>query len=264
MGKISKLTNMLFSGFGIQVIQKRSRNFDAIYKDIYASLGKSPELILDVGAHNGSSIERYKKIWPKVGIHSFEPNSLLFEEMQDKFRGSTSVKLIKCGISNYSGMASFNIHTTSTGSSSVLDVDRGTNFSKRRGIEESNVQRVEIAVDTLDNYIESSGLQIIDLLKVDVQGLEFEVFQGCHQSFLNSKIEFVEVELIVADLYSHDKKWSDTVKLLGDNGFSVIAISTDARSTNLGPFDLVKNRELQFDFLFGRNDIVKNLCTPTE
>ncbi|ASY12567.1 methyltransferase [Candidatus Planktophila dulcis] len=259
MNSLGKAINGILGLLGIQVIRKRRRNFDAIYAEIFSRTTESPSLIIDVGGHNGSSIERYRKIWPAVKIHSFEPNSELMQEMLAKFSDLANIKLNRLGVSNFRGKSSFNIHSTSTGSSSILAVDRETEFSRRRGIADSTVSTVEIDVTTLDSYLNENALESVNILKVDVQGYEFEVIQGAQNSLRSGKIDFVEIELIVADVYRHEKNWTDTVKLLTECGYSTIAISTDARGTNLGPYDLLQNPELQFDFLFARIDQVQRI-----
>ncbi len=257
MDKLKTFVNSILNFFGFQLIAKRNRNFDAIYLQIYSLLETSPSKILDVGGHNGSSIERFRRIWPTIAIHSFEPNPMLFEEMQSKFLGESSIELNKLGVSNHPGRLQFNIHSTSTGSSSILSVDQDTEFSRRRGIRESTVSTVEIEVTTLDTYLGTNGSA--DVLKIDVQGYEFEVLQGAQNTLKSGKLDFIEVELIVSKIYFHEKNWTDTVKLLSECGFSVMAISTDARGTNLGPFDLLQNAELQFDFLFGRDEVIEQI-----
>jgi len=40
------------------------------------------KIIFDIGAHKGQSIERFKKIFNKYLIYSFEPNPYLFIELK--------------------------------------------------------------------------------------------------------------------------------------------------------------------------------------
>jgi FkbM family methyltransferase len=178
MNSLRKLLNHLLGIFGVQVIRKRSRNFDAIYGDLYSRAAKEPKLVIDVGGHNGSSVERFRGIWPEVAIHTFEPNSELMQEMLEKFSKSVGIKFNKLGVSNFQGKSSFNIHSTSSGSSSILQVNKGNEFSLRRGISDSTVSTVEIEVTTMDSYLHENFIDCVDILKVDVQGYEYEVFQG--------------------------------------------------------------------------------------
>ena len=46
---------------------------------------QNPEpIIFDVGANKGQSIERYKKLFSKSEIHSFEPNPVEVNNMKEK------------------------------------------------------------------------------------------------------------------------------------------------------------------------------------
>jgi len=62
-----KITRYIFSIFGADIIRAR-KTFNQTYKDNI----KNP-IIFDVGANEGQSIKRFKSIFPKSIIHSFEP-----------------------------------------------------------------------------------------------------------------------------------------------------------------------------------------------
>jgi FkbM family methyltransferase len=48
--------------------------------------------------------------------------------------------------------------------------------------DESNVEAIEIEVRTLDDYLADRGLEAVDAMKIDVQGLEAHVLRGAGQT----------------------------------------------------------------------------------
>ena len=60
-----------------------------------------------------------------------------------------------------------------------------TTFMGDRNIELSNI--LEVPVDTIDSYCERNGISKIDILKIDVEGLELDVLKGA-ESLLRKRL----------------------------------------------------------------------------
>ena len=81
--------------------------------------------IFDVGAHNGSSIERMRVYeGKKINIFAFEPG-LLYESLNEKY-GDENTKILNKAVSDKTGKRVFYQHTLSTGSSGLEKVKAGT------------------------------------------------------------------------------------------------------------------------------------------
>jgi hypothetical protein len=70
---------------------------------------------------------------------------------------------------------------------------------KRQGLEDgwglAEQQRAEVVrLDTLDAYCQRVGVQVIDLMKVDVEGHELEVFKGAAGMLAQGKIKRIQFE----------------------------------------------------------------------
>lgn len=243
-----KLISELISLLGIQISKKRNRNFDQIIIELYKLLERQPSVIFDIGAHNGSSIIRFLNLFQSSEIYSFEPNIKMFEQLEAKFFDS-NVHLFKKGVGEKPGNPQFNVHNTSTGSSSILQFRNDTKFSKRRNLE-NNTEKVKIETITLDMFAQENRITKIDILKIDTQGTELEVLKGSRNLLEQGAIDIVEVEIIIAEVYEKQHSWSEIISYLSELNYHLIALSNDGRFYNLGPFDLLKNPELQFDCLF--------------
>jgi len=96
-------------------------------------------------------------------------------------------------------------------------------------IKDPNRKKIEVQADTLDNIIDRFGLKKIDLLKINVEGAEVEVFQGMKKSL-------PLVENIIVDTHSlvEGNTLEKVRQILKENGF-VCKIEINSKdSDNIG------------------------------
>jgi hypothetical protein len=55
---------------------------------------------------------------------------------------------------------------------------------------------IESRIETLDDYCSREGIESIELLKIDVEGFEFDVLSGAHRMLAHTEALIVEVSLI--------------------------------------------------------------------
>ena len=239
----------LLNYFGFKIIHARTRNFDEIIQHAYQIIGKTPMIIFDVGAHNGSSIGRFLKLFEKPQIFAFEPNNDLYIQIKDKFQ-DINIHISNKVLGKQKGIVEFNIHNSSTGSSSLLDFNPNLSFASRRKLTGTNVDKVKVEMTTLDDEVDSRELEKIDYLKIDTQGTELDVLRGAEELLKLQKIDFIEFEIILTPTYLNMPKWSETLNYLLNFDYYLIALSNDGRFFNLGPYDTLLNPELQIDVIF--------------
>ena len=235
--------------FWVKITRARTRNFDAIILNAYQIIGKSPKIIFDVGSHNGSSINRFSKLFGKPQIFAFEPNNDLYFKIKDKFQDK-NIHISNKALGKQKGTVEFNSHNSSTGSSSLLDFNPNSSFASRRKLTRTNVDRVKVLMTTLDDVVSSRELEKIDYLKIDTQGTELEVLLGAEKLLKLKKIDFIEFEIILTPIYLNMPKWSEILNYLLNFDYHLIALSNDGRFFNLGPYDTLLNPELQIDVIF--------------
>ena len=259
MTSIPAIINKLIANLGIEVIRRRDRNFDAILSEIFGTL--SPRVIFDIGAHNGSSILRFRKLFGQSNvIHSFEVNPNLVKNLLADFGHDQNVRVCDKAVSDIDReLVSFNVHDTSTGSSSLLEVNQDRKFAKRRNISSSTISRITVETTTLDCYALTNNVQSINLLKIDTQGTELRVLRGAKSLLSKSAIDVIEFELIVMDAYETSIGTFEILTYLDSYGYKLVALSNDSRSNNKGFSDILGNPELQFDLIFVSKVIYKNL-----
>lgn len=150
-------------------------------RDLYRLLNKPwlrPESIgtvLDVGANEGQFIKVARVLLPKASILAFEPNPRLTRSLQSLLsaRGNGAVLPIACG--RESTMMPLHV----TGFSPATSLLRPTALRVPDFPSLETEDTIEVKVDRLDHAVRASPLAHAPyLLKIDVQGFEWEVLQG--------------------------------------------------------------------------------------
>ena len=259
-GLMKLVLRKFLSSLNLDSIKKRDRNFDKIVLECFHTIKEKPQIVVDVGAHNGSSIERFNSLFNNPKIYSFEANPSLASSLVEKYKGA-KVEVFNMAVGSTKGRLQFNVHNTSTGSSSFLDFNPTQKFSIRRELNEQTVEKIFVEVTTLDLnfFTEESNRRDIDYLKIDTQGTELDVLRGARNLLENQQIKFIELEVITTPAYLNNEKWSSVIDYLLSLNYHLVALSNDGRFFNLGAFDIIKNPELQFDCIFTNDNIFNKL-----
>lgn len=151
--------------------------------------GKKGIQILDVGANVGKYASAVAEVFSgeQFSIHSFEPSTYTYKKLGENTSKYPEVKTYPFGLSNEATEKELFYHVEGAGMASVY---------KRRldhhGIKEE--LKEEIYLDTLDNWMEKSQIEEVDLLKMDVEGHELQVLEGGKNSLKSGKIKAIQFE----------------------------------------------------------------------
>ncbi len=249
-------------GYGLKRLY---RNFDDILEELFDLIYSSGESLVcfDVGAHEGSSIDRFRRISKNASIYSFEPSRTMFQTLLERYGNDPDVTLVNVGVSDKEGELIFNQHLSSSGSSSFAGTVHGTYFALRRGIQRDTIDQYNVKTESLSGYCVTNGIERIHLLKIDVQGYEEEVIRGCKRLLQEQRIDIIEAEVIVSGVYDKRTSFYDLEKGLLEYGYKLIALSNDGRFYNFGPFDILSNKELQFDVIYVSDRIWASLTVES-
>lgn len=143
-------------------------------------------MIFDVGAHYGESLDDFTRWFPHAVIHCFEPGSEAFARLRRHVGTNPKVTCSNVALGEETGQGRIYIRRA-TENSSLID------YPGQHEIE-NVLQTEEIAIDTIDHYAATHGIQNIDFLKIDTEGLDLKVLLGGRAMFDNRSIGIVQVE----------------------------------------------------------------------
>lgn len=133
------------------------------------------DVCFDVGGNVGAiSIALAEAVGPTGKVHTFEPNPTNFARLSANFELNPELKsrvvLNNVGIGDQPGTLYWSEDPGNPGNGMLGESGD-----------------IESKVITLDSYSEANAIQKLDFMKVDVEGMELQVFQGAEQTLKRFK-----------------------------------------------------------------------------
>jgi FkbM family methyltransferase len=172
-------------------------------------------LILDVGANRGQSVDQFKKAFPGAIIHSFEPSPTTYAMLSSHCKGIPNTSTWNYGVGSQPGSMPL-LENTDSEMSSFLEPSEFA-FEKGR-----TKQVTQVKVVTLDAFTAEHGMDFVDLLKVDTQGFELEVFKGATRLMNENKIALLLFEFNFSDMYKGQPSFHAVYDFLHHHNFSLV------------------------------------------
>ena len=184
------------------------------------------KIIFDIGAHKGQSIERFKKIFNKYLIYSFEPNPYLFIELKKNYFNDKNVILFNVGLSNNRSTQNFHIYKHDK-ISSFIPADKKSKFYLGRSFsfgKKKFEKIIKVKCNKLDNFAKKYNINNIDILKIDTQGFEDKVLEGSKELLKKNIIKIIQLELTLGFAYKKTLAFFDIEKFLNKYKYKLICI----------------------------------------
>tara|TARA_B100001057_G_C22628029_1_gene863256 strand:- start:90 stop:851 length:762 start_codon:yes stop_codon:yes gene_type:complete len=225
---MKKFIKKLFRFLHLKIEKIHPDIHELTFDEIYSKFIKNP-IIFDVGANEGQSIERFKKIFINYQIHCFEPNYELYQKLKKKYEKNKNIIVNNSAVSNEIGKGILNI-TQRSGSSSMLNIKEDSKWIKIRS-KQLNTEpkkfvkkKEEVSTVSLNDYCKTHNIKEIDILKIDTQGFEDKVLLGSSEMIKNQSIKFLELEIIQKEAYEKYFSFYDLEKLLIPNDYRLCSI----------------------------------------
>lgn len=151
--------NEKYDRFSLAVIQKHC---------------KPDSICIDIGANKGKILQWMIQSAPAVKHFAFEPIPILYQQLYRQF--SNKAFLFPIALSNVRTNRQFNFVETDPALSGFLKRPYPAHFKEKQ---------IEVACNLLDNIIEPDLK--ISLIKIDVEGSEWDVLRGAIQTINRSK-----------------------------------------------------------------------------
>jgi FkbM family methyltransferase len=145
----------------------------------------NPKRVLDIGAHVGNFTTTLNRLTPGCEFIMVEANPNC-----EEYLVKTTHPYEIIALSNQQGKAQLYVEkTNSIGTGASLYRENTEWYG------DGKYETVEVELDTLDNRSYFSD-ELIDLVKLDVQGAEFDILNGGRKTIKRSKYVLIETSLL--------------------------------------------------------------------
>ncbi len=151
-------------------------------------------LLIDVGGHQGSYTDELLKNFSNAKIILFEPSKSKYEILAEKYKENKKVSIENFAISNFSGKGKLYLNNNAD-SLATLYKREEKNRDRYFALEED----IEI-IKFSDFWSAELNFQRIDLIKLDIEGSEFNVIKDLENNL--SKINLIQFEFGEANIGS--------------------------------------------------------------
>lgn len=202
---------------------------------------KDDSVFVDIGTNKGIYLCQAEKVIKSGKIFGFEPNSSLVNYIKPLF---PKIQLFPLAVSSSTG-------------TSVLHIPKKANGLQdtRASLEDmgDEVEKVEIQTITLDDWAKQEQVSKIDVVKIDVEGHEFDTIKGC-KTILETIKPIIIIEIELRHAHYPIKDIFDFII-----GFGYEVFYFDRKSLNLKPFEVSQMADFQKDeYLNDFNKYINN------
>ena len=148
----------------------------------------SNPIIFDVGANKGQyATLAIEILGSNSPIFCFEPAKHSFEDLQ-KLQESNNVRLFNLALGNFTKRVELFYDKHGSGLASLKRLDY-VHYNIGFSLSE------EVSITRLDDFCKHHQINHIDLLKIDVEGMEMDVIQGAENMINNNNINMIQWEM---------------------------------------------------------------------
>ena len=162
------------------------------------------EAIFDIGAASGEYTELFLKRFPAARVYAFEPLPEHFKKLEGRVKKyGNRVCAFNFALYDKSGEKDLYIAPNKDASSFLIK----ENLTKDH--------KTIVKMRTLDEF--TPDIKKIDLIKIDVEGVELEVLRGAEKTLPKTRSIFVEINPAFKGYNSRDH--IEVFELMHENGF---------------------------------------------
>jgi FkbM family methyltransferase len=241
----SFLKHFKLSILNTELVDKSDNPFFVISKILTNSETKT---IVDGGASVGNTSKELAKLFPNAVVHAFEPFPKFFQTLQEACKSEKRIISYQYALSNNDGTMLLNINK-SEATNSLLRTEIQKNHPHCDLLASTGTTKVEIK--TLDSLFASEE---IDVLKLDLQGGEYDALIGANNLLIKGKIKIIICEVLFEKCYQNQRKASDLINFIESKGFEIL---------NFYQCNYHHGRLLQSDVVFYHKSIAELIVKET-
>lgn len=153
----------------------------------YTSYLQEGMIVFDVGANVGLLTLFFSHFVRSAGqVHAFEPVSATFARLKTicELAQCQNVTLNQAAVTDQPGVAQLNLYDTAYSTWNTMAQRPLRDY----GIAMDSVAVEDVTTLTIDSYCEQHRIDHIDLLKIDVEGAEYQVLLGARRMLTEKRI----------------------------------------------------------------------------
>ncbi len=188
----------------------------------WTSLARESQVVFDLGANVGLYSLLAASANIDANIHAFEPTPEIFSA----FLENLNLNSFRNVIANQKAVG----RTTGT---AILKRCRGDsasnggmNFVSDAASDETGPVQDVIDIVTLDDYCSEKGISHIDLMKIDIEGGEYDALKGAQQLLSRKAIDYLFVELVEWAANRGGHSTSEVKELLLECGYGIYKVKS--------------------------------------
>ncbi len=151
-------------------------------------------VIIEIGAYTGDQVIYAAKVWPEFSkIIAFEPNPRAFDLLAQKVREESldRVEMLGTAVSTYNGKALLYLCRGPSGSDLAYEYESSLLPPAKTALMRYQGPRIEVPCVHLDSWYRESGIGEIDILRLDIEGLELRTLKSSPEILKHVKILIV-------------------------------------------------------------------------
>lgn len=168
-------------------------------------------VIFNIGALNGVEAILFRNYLPKSQIFLFEAALVPFKLTVDNVSGIPNITPVLCGLGNVDGSKTLNLFRN-PGLNSFLE-----EFSDLELFSDKKILAEPVPIAKAETYCLKNKIEKVDLIWMDVQGFEIEVFKGFGNMLKD--VSIIQTECSWKPKYHNQPSYKDVYDYLHQFGF---------------------------------------------
>lgn len=175
-----------------------------------------PRNIFEIGANYAQDAEYLRKSFDidEKDVYIFEPHPQILAEVKRMY----NFNAVDLAVSNVNGKTVFHaidVKKNEYKNSGISSLRNGLTTNKNNFID------VEVELIRMDDFMRQHQIDSIDFLKLDVEGMNYEVLEGFGERLANVKAIQTEGEYL--QYWEGQKLYKDIEEILIKNGFKLVS-----------------------------------------
>ena len=132
-------------------------------------------VVIDLGVYEGNFSNIIQKKY-NCYVYGFEPVTTFYENVLEKIKGNSKIQLFNLGVGGSNRTEQISIRNDSSGI--FLDSDT----------------KQEIQIESITQVMEKLNLNFVDLIKINIEGSEYELLENMIENNIQSKFKDIQVQ----------------------------------------------------------------------